>query len=160
MTNSTPNVSKAKKEAENTAHALKDRATAAYDSTKTKVQAEVSDLRDRAGNRVHDAKDSVADRFDSTAERLDDAAQNMTEGSPQAEAAHRVAYGVSNAAQTLRDAELSTLGDDLTHVARRHPVAFAGAAALAGFAVGRFLKSSGTRNANSKARHGTGRDSV
>lgn len=145
MTNPTSSVSKAKKEAEDTADALKDRAKSAYDSAKTKVETEVSDLRDRAGSRVHDAKESVADRIESTAERLDDAAQDMTDGSPQAQAAHRVAYSVSNAAQTLRETELSTLGDDLSHMARRHPVAFAGVAALAGFALGRFLKSSGSK---------------
>ncbi|MEB8387826.1 hypothetical protein OO012_11340 [Rhodobacteraceae bacterium KMM 6894] len=143
MTDSTSSVSKAKKEVEDTADALKGRAKSAYDSAKNKVESEVSDLRDRAGNRVHDAKNSVADRFDSTAERLDDAAQNMTDGSPQSQAAHRVAYSVSHAAQTLRETELATLGDDLNHMARRHPVAFAGVAALAGFALGRFLKSSG-----------------
>lgn len=159
MTNPTSPAAKAKKDVEDTADALKDRAKSAYENARTKVESEVSDLRDRAGNRVHDAKNSVADKFDSTAERLDDAAQNMTDGSPQSEAAHRVAYGVSNAAQTLRNTELATLGDDLSHMARRHPVAFAGVAALAGFALGRFLKSSGNtaraRNDNDTTRRGS-----
>jgi hypothetical protein len=48
---------------------------------------------------------------------------------------------------TLRDRDIADLAGDMEVVVRRHPALFIGACAVAGFALARFLKSSG-RNAH------------
>lgn len=133
---------KVKSKAKDTARAVKDRAESAVDEAKSTAKSTVDEARDRAEGIGRDARNTVADSVDHTAENLSDAAGNMTEGSPQADATARVASAVSGTADHIRNTDLTSLRDDITQMARRHPVAFAGAAALLGFAAGRFLKAS------------------
>ncbi|MAX74042.1 MAG: hypothetical protein CMH66_10310 [Nioella sp.] len=142
MTTSTSPIEKGAEKAKSTARAAKTRAKDAVAETREAARDAATEARARAADGADAAKDSVADAIDSTADRLDEAASNMTDDSPQANTTARVAGSVSHAAQSLRDADFATLGEDLGDLARRHPMAVAGAAAIAGFALGRFLKSS------------------
>ena len=71
----------------------------------------------------------------------------ITEPAPdsvQARVMSAVAGGVSQAAHTLRDRSLSEMAADLRALAKRNPGVFAAGAAVAGFALARFLRASAT----------------
>lgn len=134
------------KKAEDTAEAVKSRAATLKDEAartaqnvasgaKARVEAEVS-------ARAEGAKDAVASAVEDTAETLRTAAERMSDGTPQSEAVHRAANTVHGVAAQIRDADVASLAEDLSGLARRYPVPFLAGAALAGFAVGRFLKAS------------------
>ena len=57
--------------------------------------------------------------------------------------AEQVARSLDDAAKSIRNTDPGALVDDLATFARRQPVVLFGAAAVFGFAVGHFLKSSG-----------------
>ncbi|UWQ18054.1 hypothetical protein [Jannaschia sp. M317] len=110
---------------------LRETAEAATDSAREKVDAKTAEVRN-----------SMADTVDGAASTLYEAAERMTDGSPQAEAVDRAADYVAGAAAEIRNKDIASLGEDVAGFARRHPGAFVAAAALAGFAAGRFLKAS------------------
>jgi hypothetical protein len=140
MNTKTDPVETGKEKAQSTADAAKDRAASVRTEAEGAARDAVRSARTRVEAEGNAARDAVADSVDSVAETMGEAAENMTDGSPQAQAAERISDTIAGAAQSLRESDLATLGDSLTRAARRHPVAFAGVAALAGFAAGRFLK--------------------
>ncbi len=62
-----------------------------------------------------------------------------------------VARGVTSASEMLRQRSVTDLTADLRDLARRHPGAFMAAAAVAGFAAARFLRSSASRRSGAEA---------
>lgn len=99
-------------------------------------------LRDGAIERLDGARDALSDSGDRLAETLRRAAEEPTAGSVQARVLAAVAGGVSSAASTLRDRSASEIAADVRALARRNPGAFAVGAAVAGFALARFLRAS------------------
>lgn len=151
MTKSQTPKDKAEAKAKETADAVKTRAEEAVEDAKFSARDVAerarSDARAKAEDAVNNATANVAAKLDRTAGKIDEAAAEMTAGSPQADAAARTAQVIHSAATRIRETELSTLRDDVALLARRHPLAFAGAATLIGFAAGRFLKSSAPKPA-------------
>jgi ElaB/YqjD/DUF883 family membrane-anchored ribosome-binding protein len=121
-----------------------------------KVRAVASDLsakasdaatavRDTAVERMDEARDALSESGDRLAETLRRAAEEPEAGSVQARVLSAVASGVSTAAGTLRDRSVSDIAADLRDMARRNPGVFAAGAAVAGFALARFLRASQRR---------------
>ncbi|WP_309663735.1 hypothetical protein [Tabrizicola sp.] len=105
-------------------------------------------LRDSAVERLDDARDALSESGDRLAETLRRAAEEPVTGSMQARVLSAVAGGVSSAAHTLHDRSVSEMAADLRALARRHPGAFAAGAAVAGFALARFLRASAGSHKN------------
>jgi hypothetical protein len=110
------------------------------------VSAQAADtaaaVRDSAVERLDDARDALSESGDRLAEMLHRAAEEPASGSLQARVLSTVAGGVSSAANTLRDRSVSDIVADVRALAQRNPGAFAAGAAIAGFALARFLRAS------------------
>jgi hypothetical protein len=98
------------------------------------------DLRDAASASVASAKAGLADGGDRLAAALHDAAEGSRHAS--ARVIDAVAGGVSDMTDRLRGGSLSDLVSSTQAYAHRHPGAFAAGAAVAGFALARFLQAS------------------
>lgn len=105
-------------------------------------------VRDSAVERLDDARDALSESGDRLAETLRRAAEDPGAGSVQARVLSAVAGGMSSAASTLHDRSASQMLADLRALAGRHPGAFAAGAAVAGFALARFLRASAEPNRN------------
>lgn len=141
--------------ADATLKSASDAATAVNDTVRdiaSDVSAKAADtgaaLRDGAVDRFDEARDALTDSGDRLAETLRRAAEEPASGSVQSRVLSAVAGGVSTAANTLRDRSVSDIVADVRALARRNPGAFAAGAAVAGFALARFLRASATSGKN------------
>ncbi|AZL58547.1 hypothetical protein EI545_06690 [Tabrizicola piscis] len=139
--------------AKDTAASAMDVATDAGRAVKDEVKAQVSEkfdaVRDAAGDRAGAARDSLVGAGDRLAETLQAEAQSSDGVS--ARMLSGLAGGVSTVTDGLRG---RTLGDILAGAqdyARRNPGTFAVGAAVAGFALARFLRSSSNRQSAEEA---------
>lgn len=96
--------------------------------------------RDHAAERADSAKNSVAREVDDVASALRTAADQLRSGTPQARTFGRMAEGLADASESLRDKDLVEMTHELNDFARRNPLAFLGGAALLGFAATRFAR--------------------
>lgn len=132
--------------ARKTASSALDAAKDAAQSLGAEVQARAADtlssVKESAAGRLEGARESLSDTGDRLAESLRRAAEKPEEGSIQQRVLTAVAGGVADAAGTLRNRSASEIAADLRGFARRNPGAFAAGAAVAGFALARFLRSS------------------
>ena len=92
--------------------------------------------------RLDEARDALSESGDRLAETLRRAAEQPVAGSVQSRVLSAVAGGVSSAANTLRDRSVSEMIADVRALAQRNPGAFAAGAAVAGFALARFMRAS------------------
>ena len=92
-------------------------------------------------DRADTARKSVASAGDRLADSLRNAAERVNDGGVPERVLTAVADGVGNAAESLRGQHAADLVADLRSFAGRHPGAFAAAAAVAGFALARYLQS-------------------
>ncbi len=140
-----------KKDIEDGATAAMNTANHAVKTAKNTARALASDaadsaaaLQDRAVEELDDARDALSDSGDRLAATLRRAITEPAPDSVQARVMSAVAGGVSQAAHTLRDRSLSEMAADLRALAKRNPGVFAAGAAVAGFALARFLRASAT----------------
>ncbi len=113
-------------------HAM-DLAQQVSDAATASADAQAQNVKDAAASKVQ----TVADAASAAASELDPAAA-------QAQAMHQVADQIETIAGKVRTADLGHLAQQATQVARAHPLVFLGGAAIAGFAVARFLKARDT----------------
>ncbi|MDC0656641.1 hypothetical protein N6L27_01360 [Leisingera sp. SS27] len=86
------------------------------------------------------AQSQAAQEVEATADAADAAAGAFAPGSVQAQAASMVAGHLEDAAHRVRSLDIEQTVEDVSAFARRNPLLFLSAAALAGFAATRFLK--------------------
>ncbi|NKC31052.1 apolipoprotein A1/A4/E family protein [Falsiroseomonas selenitidurans] len=97
----------------------------------------------RAGGYVDSQKEAGAERAEDAAGAVHGAADRLGEASPQlARYVHEAAEALEDFGRTLRDSSPAELLGRVEDLARRQPVAFFGAAVLAGFTLVRFARSS------------------
>ena len=111
---------------------------AVVDTTKKAADA----VKDAVADRADSARNSVASAGDRLADSLRNAAERVHDGGVPERVLSAVADGVGDAADRLRGQNVADLWTDLRGFAGRHPGAFAAAAAVAGFALARYLRSS------------------
>lgn len=99
-------------------------------------------LHDMAADQISDARDALSKSGDRLAETLRRAADAPNDGSVQGRVMSAMASGASSVADTLRDRSFTDIANDVRALARRNPGAFAAGAAVAGFALARFLRAS------------------
>lgn len=111
------------------------------------IKAEGADVaeaaKDRALGFAEEQKQVGADQAEGLARAVHGAADNLQDTSPQiAQYVHDAAAAMDGFARTLRSNSPGQLMGHAEDLARDRPVAFFGAAVLAGFALARFAKSS------------------
>ncbi|MEK9285616.1 MULTISPECIES: hypothetical protein [unclassified Bradyrhizobium] len=88
-------------------------------------------------------KQAGANQIDQVAQAVHGAADELQQQMPKAaEFAHAAASRIEEGADALRDRSLRDLMSTFNDLGRKEPLALFGGAALAGFAISRFLKSS------------------
>jgi aspartokinase len=146
--------------AKETAAAAMDVAGEAGRTVKAEVKAHAADtlntVRTAAGERAEAARDTLVSAGDRLAETLQTEAQ--TAEGMSSRVLNGLSGGVTMVTDGLRGRTLGDLVADAKDYAVRHPGTFAVGAAVAGFALARFLRASGTRqNAEARAAEATDR---
>lgn len=133
--------------ARETASAAMEVATEAGRTVKNEVTSHAADtmhaVREAAGERTEAARDTLVNVGERLVETLETEAQSV-DGIP-ARLLTGLASGVTSVTDGLRGRTLGDLLADAQGYARRHPGTFAVGAAVAGFTLARFLRSSSTR---------------
>jgi hypothetical protein len=137
-------------QARETAGLLRQEAAGAVQDIKAEGAAVAEAARDRAMGFAEEQKRLGAEQAEGLARAVHGAADQLQSNSPQiAHYVHEAASAVDGLARNLRESSPGQFMGQLEDLARRQPVAFFGAAVLAGFAMARFAKSSAE-----EARHG------
>ncbi|MFZ1661691.1 MAG: hypothetical protein WAT77_07000 [Paracoccaceae bacterium] len=124
------------------ATAAKDAAVNAGADLAARATETAASVGEAASKRLDQAQDALSETGDKLAETLRRAAEDHDAGRIQTKVFDTLANGASVAAATLREKSVSQLVSDARMLARRNPGIFAAGAAVAGFALARFLKSS------------------
>ncbi|MFC7737302.1 hypothetical protein ACFQX4_15935 [Roseomonas sp. GCM10028921] len=115
----------------------------AADEASTRTEELVGAARERAEGLAEEGKAAAAERASGFATAIRHAADDLEGSSPEIARHVRVAAdSVEGISAALRDRSAGQLVQDVTDFARRQPAAFFGVAALAGFALARFARSS------------------
>lgn len=113
---------------------------------KARAADTMESVKNAAGERADAARDTLVQAGDRLAETLQNEAE-QSEG-VSSRLLTGLAGGVSSVTDGLRDRSLGDLMTDAKNYAMRHPGAFAVGAAVAGFALARFMRSSGNRSSH------------
>lgn len=153
--------------ARDTAQSMKDQASDAMEEGRSRVSGMVGKVQDMAqdakeavvsgaGSTLSAVKDVAVEKADMARESLSDVGQRIAATLERASAEGdndalksrvmtSVAQGLSTASDALRQRSVADLTSDVKELAKRHPGAFMAAAAVAGFAAARFIRSSSRR---------------
>jgi hypothetical protein len=114
---------------------------------KRQADRTAADVRQRARSVATDQKNAAAHRMEGVAHALRRASDDLRDqGQPMvAEYSRHVAEGLESFADSLGKRNVDELVEGVEDFARTRPVAFLGGAAVAGFALARFMKSSAAR---------------
>lgn len=116
------------------------------EKAKTNFAEAAETARAHARRVAHRQKDAGAERLGEVAGAVHGAARALETGMPEvASYVHGAAARLENVAKTLRLQNVDDLMEDIGSFARGQPATFFAGAMLAGFALTRFLKSSGQR---------------
>jgi hypothetical protein len=130
-------------EARAAAGTIREEAAGAASDIKKEGAEVLRAARERAEGFAESQQQAGAEHADSVARSVHGAADKLGETSPQvARYVHEAANAMEGIGRTLRESTPGELLGRVEDIARRQPVAFFGAAVLAGFALVRFAKSS------------------
>jgi len=120
--------------------------TALGEKAKSNIADAAETAKAHARRIAHQQKDAGADRLGEVAGAVHGAARTLEAGMPDvANYVHEAATQLEDVAKTLRHRSVDDLIEEIGSFARTQPAIFFGGAMLAGFALTRFLKSSGHR---------------
>lgn len=141
------------REAGEGARGIRDEAAAAFAEVKQQGASVVESAQQRLGEFAEERKEAGAQQAQGLAHAIHRAADEIQDSAPwMARYVHEAAESVDGMAQSIRDRRPREIIGSLESLARRQPMAFFGAAALAGFALARFARSSPPRHG--MAHHG------
>jgi len=122
---------------------LRDEAAAAVADVKAEAAGVVEAARERATGFAEQQKVAGAQYAEVVARAVHRAADELQDTSPQiASYVREAGASVRQVAQTIRERSVQDVVGEVQGIARQQPIAFFGAAVLAGFALSRFVKSS------------------
>lgn len=165
----TPEGQRGSTELETDARAAKESADQVVEGAKQKAKElkeqtkrAAADAKQHARSFAEEQKDEAADRVDGFADALRSAAGSLDDQNQTAMAgyAHQAASGLEQVSSAISNRSLDDLVETVEDFARRQPVAFLGGAALAGFVMARFAKSSAERRHVGGHQHDEGREST
>ena len=107
-----------------------------------KVSKTVAAAREMADEAIDDTRDALSRSGDRLTETLRRVAEGPSADSIPGRVMTAVSHGMSSVAETFQDRNLSDIAGDVKALARRNPGVVAVGAAVAGFALARFLRSS------------------
>lgn len=150
-----------------TAESAKDAASDAMEEGRSRIGGMMDKAQDMAqdtkeaivsgaGSTLSAVKDVAVEKADVARESLSDVGQRLASTLERASAEGdsdalksrvltSVAHGLTSASDALRQRSVVDLTEDVKALAKRHPGAFMAAAAVAGFAAARFIRSSSKR---------------
>ncbi len=146
MTDTRQTFDNANKTMGDTAHETTDHAKSVVDDVTAQAKSVAHDAKEtimgEVASRADDAKGVAATEVSNLASALRKAAQESRDGSPQERTFGQIADTLADASDAIMNKDLGTVVADAGDFARRHPLTFLAGAALAGFAVSRFVKAS------------------
>ena len=129
--------------ARDAAGGVRDEAAGLVQDVKAEGASVVEAVQDRASGFAEEQQRAGAEQADGFARAVHRAANELQGTSPQiARYVHEAASSLDDLGRALRERSPADLFNGMEGLARRQPVAFFGAAVLAGFALARFAKSS------------------
>jgi hypothetical protein len=133
--------------AKQAAEAAKQKAGELGQQAKQAASGAVKDAKQQARGFADEQKDQAASQVDGVAQALRSAAGSLDDQDQSAVAgyARQAASGLDRVSDALSNRSLDDLVETVEDFAKRQPVAFIGGAALAGFVMARFAKSSAER---------------
>ncbi len=154
MTETNQNFDDAKRKAEAAANDTANHAKSVVDDVTAQAKSVANDaketIRSEVTTRVDAAKGAAAQEVGNVASALRKAAQESRTGSAQERTFGQIADSLADASDAISNKDLGTAISDVGNFARRNPLTFLAGAALAGFAVSRFVKAS-ERNSTTTA---------
>lgn len=136
---------KAKDTAATAIDAAKEAGRTAREQVTTHAVETLDSLRDAAADKAETARETLVESGDRLVNTLKDHAADAS--AIQSRVLNGIADGVATASNSLRGRTVGELFTTAQDYARRHPGAFAAGAAVAGFALARFLRSSSRTSA-------------
>lgn len=128
--------------------------SSAASDAKSHASELASDAKSRVYGIAEQQKNVGADQIGGIAQAVHSAADDLAERAPAvARYVHDAAAGIDRVSDGLKNSSVDDIVENVEHFARTQPLAFFGVAALAGFALSRFVKSSSDRRA---VRHAMG----
>lgn len=122
-----------------------DTATDAKDAIVAGAGSALGTVRDVAVEKADAARETLSDAGERLAATLKGAAADSDDDALKSRMLSSVAQGLTTASDALRQRSVTDLTSDVRTLARKHPGAFMVAAAVAGFAMARFVRSSSQR---------------
>lgn len=126
---------------------LGQQARAAVDDVKREARDAADHVKHKARATANTQKEAVAERMGGFAHALNTASEDLRESGQDfaAEYVHKAAGGLEHVSDVMRERDVDQLLGTVEDFARRQPVAFLGAAVMAGFGIARLMKSSADR---------------
>lgn len=144
----------AKQAASESVEEAKEAASEAIDDAKRKSRELANEARQRTQEALERQKKSAAVQASGIADALRESASNVPdEQAWLASGMHRAGDFMDNMSDSLDKRSISDLVRDLEHYTQRQPGVVIGAAAVAGFMLARFLKSSSSDTTSTTSRH-------
>ena len=143
----TEGVAGLKRDVEDAATTAREHVVRAGEELRTLASEQVAAAKETIVQQSAAAKDTTANELSRTAKALQGAANDLASGEegrssvPQS-LMREAANGLSELSRALEGKSVGQMVGDVSTFGRRNPVAFMGAAALAGFALGRFARAS------------------
>lgn len=124
---------------------MKEKAVETKDAMMSGAGSTMAAVRDAAVEKADNARETLSDVGDRLAETLKRAGETENDDALKSRVLNSVAQGLTSASDVLRQRSVADLTADMKTLAKRHPGAFMAAAAVAGFAAARFVRSSAKR---------------
>ena len=141
-------IAKAAKEA---ASSIKDEALSQFDVVKDQAQSQISEATDKAKSFAGEQKDAAGEQLSGVADAISKVAKELQDQPAIAGYANDLAGGIKRVSETVKSRNVDELLAMAEDFGRTQPVAFLGAAALAGFVASRFMLSSANRRKSTSA---------
>jgi hypothetical protein len=137
--------------AQQTVATVKAEASEQLGAIKEEAQSQFADATEKAKGFVGEQKDVAGDQLGTVANAISKVADELQDQPVVAEYAHDLADGIRRVSDTVKNNNVDELLAMAEDFGRTQPVAFLGAAALAGFVASRFVLSSANRRKSSPA---------
>lgn len=136
----------AKQHIKQEAQELRAKAEQAQAKAKQAGKEVIGSVKEKAESLVEEQKDAAVEQIDGVAGALRKSAKQMHEEQAWlAQGVEQAADTIDSMAKALRNKDIGTLMGDLEDYTRRQPMMVLGGAAVVGFLLARFIKSSGHR---------------
>ncbi len=141
-----PKTEQMKEEARRTGEEAREEINQAVEATKEKGRQLAGEAKQEASKIAEQQQQNVAHHMESIADALNKTATNLDKDQAWvASGARQTAQALDNMSKSLRENDFNTIVGDIERYTREQPTLVLGGAAIAGFFLSRFLKSSDNR---------------